>query len=97
MTVQEDIIQSLTSAIAHRLQELKRLTAPQMIIDNCQKQLDEGVKVNFQDDLDVDFVSKSTKTGRGGKRFVEYVLTDGRKAFFFPNGRFGAFAKLESK
>lgn len=80
-----------------RLEKLKEINAPAIMIKQQEKMIDEidswtnkqckGIE-EFGDEI---FASVESKKGNGGVSFVQYKLKDGRIINFFPNAKYGPF------
>lgn len=86
MTILEDIQRALNN----RAQELIKIQAPQIIIDN-QLKLVQNPKIGGDTSLlGVEVISKELKTGRGGKKYIVYNENIG----FYPNARYGMYISM---
>lgn len=86
MTILEDIQLRLNA----RAQELIKIQAPQIIIDN-QLKLVQNPKIGGDTSLfDVEVISKELRTGRGGKKYIVYNGNIG----FFPNAKYGMYISM---
>ena len=95
MIIRERVLESQKRAAASRLTAMKN-TAPAFMIAAQEKlvaDLDNGIcKVKGLDKFgDLEIADAVQKTGRMGKPFAEITTTDGRKIFYFPCGKWGAF------
>lgn len=86
MTILEDIKLRLNA----RAQELIKIQAPQIIIDN-QLKLVQNPKIGGDISLlGVEVISKELRTGRGGKKYIVYNGNIG----FFPNAKYGMYISM---
>lgn len=86
MTILEDIQLRLNA----RAQELIKIQAPQIIIDN-QLKLVQNPKISGDTSLlGVEIISKELRTGRGGKKYIVYNGNIG----FFPNAKYGMYISM---
>ncbi len=86
MTILEDIQQGLNA----RAQELIKIQAPQIIIDN-QLKLVQNPKIGGDTSLlGVEITSKELRTGRGGKKYIVY----NGSISFYPNARYGMYINM---
>ena len=86
MTILEDIKLRLNA----RAQELIKIQAPQIIIDN-QLKLVQNPKIGGDISLlGVEVISKELRTGRGGKKYIVYNGNIG----FFPNSKYGMYISM---
>ncbi len=86
-----------------RLDKLVAIQAPGVMIEGIKKEitdLEAGKEVKIKGDteyLEYAFISETWKTGRGGKKYVEFTLTNGEKVNYFPNAKYGRYIKKENK
>lgn len=82
-----------------RYKKLINIKAPEVILQSAERNLyipeDEYVKeyISFIKNFSEDDVNKvvryENKTGRGGKKYLQYELSNGQVFNFFPKARFG--------
>ena len=95
MTISNDILTHRQQMFEKRLNDLKRISAPQMIIDNAAKSAAQPGFKTLDETFDVEFATREVKTGRGGVQYLVYHTADGRSASYFPNAKYGSFIKWD--
>ena len=95
MTIREYIVNMTLKAAEERLEALKRIGAPAVIIDGQTKTVDDlkNGKLKISGDLealDLEYKDREIKTGRGGKK---YLVING-KVNYFPNAKYGMYIKF---
>jgi hypothetical protein len=98
MTVKEYILEKEIKSVGHRLERMKELGAPEIIIttlENEVKALEQGeLKIGGDLNLlDETFESREIKTGRGGN---SYVQING-SINYFPNAKYGRYIVKNNK
>ena len=94
MTIREWVVKGVLSATEYRLEKLKEMNAPKVMIEGVGKQV-ESLKAGIikiggdKDVLDEIFESVETRKGRGG---ATYYCINGN-VNFFPNARYGLYIK----
>lgn len=85
-----------------RLSSLVAIQAPDVMIKGIEKDIrdmEAGKEVKISGDveyLEHEFVSETFKTGRGGKKYVEFTLANGEKINYFPNAKYGRYIKKDN-
>jgi hypothetical protein len=94
-TIYNFLINKRIESRKRRLEELKRINAPEILIRNEQKNLkalingDIGIK-DKENLLDLEFSSYEMNKGRGGKTWIQFETEEGL-INYFPNAKYGPF------
>ena len=106
-TVAEHLVSVLENGFATRLEKLKEMKAPEILITRVEDDLTfilshdvktvikEFVDCKEPELFDAIFVSSETKIGNGGKPYSIYQTSVG-ELNYFPNARFGRFLKRKT-
>jgi restriction endonuclease Mrr len=99
-TVAEHMAKMFEASFATRLEKLKEIKAPEIMISQIEKNLQfvltndpltavkELVGCKEPELFNAIFISSETKTGNGGKKYAIYQTSMG-ELNYFPNARFG--------
>jgi hypothetical protein len=102
MKLNEFLREKILIGTKKRLASLVVISAPQVMLKGIKNQirdLESGKDFKVKGDikyLEYDFVSETWKTGRGGKKYVEFTLKNGdkeEKVNYFPNAKYGRYIK----
>ena len=91
-TIKDYILENEIKNVSERLEKLKDIRAPQVMLDGLAKELQELRKGNFKITGDKELLNYKWKTreikkGRGGKVFIQF---DG-KINYFPTAKYGKY------
>ena len=91
-TIREWIIKGTLKAAEDRLEKLKEISAPQVVIDGQSRYVDSlkkgSLKISGDKSLlDVEYIHSEQKKGRGGR--IYYTINDSIN--FFPNAKYGMY------
>ena len=92
MKIKSYIIEKEVSNSMERLQKLKEIGAPNVIIESLSKEIEKlkSGNLNIGGDkelIEEEFNNKEVKKGQGGKVYIQF---DGR-INYFPNAKYGRF------
>lgn len=92
MTIKDVIIKTELTALKERLEKMKEMDAPDIIIDSLLTEINnlESGSLKIGGDkslLNTEFVSSEIKTGSGGKRYVHF----NNGINYFPQARYGRY------
>lgn len=95
MTIKEHITDTMLAAAEDRLQKLKAIPAPAVMIEGQQRMVEDlkQGRLKISGDvsvLDEEVKSCVVKTGRGGKRYA--IFND--RINFFPAAKYGPYIKI---
>lgn len=99
MTIKEYIIENTISGIKARLNTLKSIGAPEVMVKSCEDELNRLAEGNLKcggniELLEEEFISDELRRGRGG---IPYHVLNGN-INYFPKAKYGRFiAKGEVK
>lgn len=101
-TVAEHLAQNLLKGTQNRLEKLKEIKAPEVMIQHNEQQIvilqnhtaidavNALVGCKTQEILTAEFISAESHTGKGGKTYLTFKTSVGQ-VNYFPNGRYGRF------
>ena len=101
-TVAEHLAQNILKGTQSRLEKLKEIKAPEVMIQHSEQQItliqnhtaidavSSLVACKSPEILTAEFISAEKHTGKGGKIYVTFETSVGQ-VNYFPNGRFGRF------
>lgn len=98
MTIREWIIKGTLNAASYRLEKLKEIGAPEVMIEGQSKMVDNLkngiIKIGGDTEiLDEEYIGCEKKTGRGGKTY--FIINN--EVNFFPAAKYGLYIKRANK
>lgn len=94
MTIREYILDGTIKTAQTRLEKLKEMSAPQIMITTLEADINKMQAGNLKiggdvEVLDEELISREFKTGKGGKQYIQINGCIN----FFPNARYGMYIK----
>lgn len=103
MKIKNYLFKKIAESNRKRAKRFIEIGAPKIVIENLLQEaekLETGGSVKIDGDkeaLDLEFVSEEFLTGRGGKKYIQFMIGNGQKVNYFPNARYGRYIKFDTK